>query len=297
MHILVTGGAGFIGSNLVHALSGEHDVHVIDNLDGGKRKNLEGAEHTFHREDICDSMIRGVDVIYHLACRKMVYSIKQPELDLRVNSMGTLNVLENARKIDASVVFTSTGSIYGNPTVFPTPEDHPPAPESPYGVSKWAGEEYCKLYHKLYGLNVVIARPFSVYGPRQRTIGVIPKFIKQTLEAKPMTIEGTGGQSRAFTYVDDFVEALLLLNEKGVPGEAYNIASDQSYSILMLHMMIAEFLGDYGIETIPRKKGDLNHINPSTEKIKALGWEPKTPISIGIRKTSEWVKKHLITRT
>ena len=293
MNILVTGGAGFIGSNLVHALSGEHDVRVIDNLDGGKRKNLAGVEHTFHREDICDSIIRGVDVIYHLACRKMIDSIKQPEIDLKINTMGTLNVLENARKLDASVVFTSTGSIYGNPTVFPTSEDYPPHPESPYGVSKWAGEEYCKLYHKLYGLNVVIARPFSVYGPRQQSIGVIPKFIKQTLEAKPMTIEGTGVQSRAFTYVDDFVEALILLNEKGVSGKAYNIASDCSYPILMLHKMIADLLGDYGIETIPRKKGDLDFSYPSTEKIKALGWKQKTPLDIGIRKTSEWLKNHV----
>ena len=289
MKIICTGGAGFIGSNLVHALSNEHEIHVIDNLDGGNVKNLKGAKHTFHREDICLSQIKEADVIYHLACRKMVHSIKQPQLDLRVNTMGTLNVLENARKIDASVIVTSTGSIYGNPTIFPTPEDHPSDPESPYGVSKCAGEEYCKLYHKLYGLNVVIARPFSVYGPRQRTIGVIPKFIKQTLEGKPMTIEGNGSQSRAFTYVDDLVEGLLLLNKKGVPGEAYNIASDQSYPILHLHKMIANLLGVYGIKTIPRKKGDLDLSYPSTEKIKALGWEQKTPLSMGLKKTEEWI--------
>ena len=289
MKVIVTGGAGFVGSNLVHALSGEHEIHVIDNLDEGNLQNLEGAEHTFHRHDICHSTIKEADVIYHLACRKMIYSIRQPGIDLRVNTMGTLNVLENARKIDASVVFTSTGSVYGNPTIFPTPEDLRPDPESPYGVSKWAGEEYCKLYHKLYGLNVVIARVFSVYGPRQRFIGVIPKFIKQTLEGKPMTIEGDGSQTRAFTYVDDCVEALLLLNEKGVPGEAYNIAVDSPSSILLLQMMIADLFGDYGIKTIPRKKGDLDKIHPSIEKIWALGWEPKTPLSIGIKKTREWI--------
>ena len=291
MKIIVTGGAGFVGSNLVHALSGKHEIHVIDNLNGGKIHNLAGAECKIHYEDICFSKIAEADVIYHLACRKMIYSIKEPELDLTTNTQGTLNVLEIARKADASVVFTSTGSIYGNPTVFPTPEDHPPDPESPYGVSKWAAEEYCKLYHKMYGLNVVIARIFSVYGPRQSLIGVIPKFIDQTHEGKPMTVEGDGMQTRTFTYVDDCVEALILLSEKGVPGEAYNIAGEKPYTIAQVSKTIAGLYGIYGIKFIPRKKGDLDLINPSTEKIRALGWEPKIPLSIGIKKTSDWMRE------
>ena len=291
MKIIVTGGAGFVGSNLVHTLSGEHEIHVIDNLDGGKLHNLEGAEHIFHYEDVCISKIEEADVIYHLACRKMIYSIKKPGLDLSTNTQGTLNVLENARKTDASVVFTSTGSIYGNPNDFPTPEDHPPDPESPYGVSKWAAEEYCKLYHKMYGLNVVIARIFSVYGPRQSLIGVIPKFIKQTHDGEPMTVEGDGMQSRAFTYVDDCVEALIMLSEKGVPGEAYNVAGGGSYTIAQLSKTIADLYGSYGIKFVPRKKGDLDLIDPSTEKIRALGWEPKIPLNIGIKKTSDWMRE------
>ncbi len=293
MRITVTGGAGFVGSNLVHALSGEHEISVIDNLDEGNMMNLDGAEYTFHRQDICGSKIEEADIIFHLACRKMIYSIRQPGNDLRVNTMGTLNVLENARKIDARVVFTSTGSIYGNPTVFPTPEGHPPNPESPYGVSKWAAEEYCKLYQKLYGLNVVIARLFSVYGPRQRFIGVIPRFIKQTLEGKPMTVEGDGAQSRTFTYVDDCVDALLLLSEMGVSGQSYNIAGDKQYTIAQLPGYIAGQFKDHSMKFVPRKKGDLNRIHPSTEKIRALGWTPKTPFEEGIKKTSDWIKNYL----
>ena len=299
LRILIVGGAGFVGSNLVHFLVGEgHEIHVVDDLSEGNIQNIkdliEAGKCKFHRENAFHTKVKS-DIIYHLACQKMIYSIRKPREDLYANTATTVNILELARKQDIPVVFTSTGSIYGNPTVFPTPEDHPPDPESPYGVSKWAAEEYCKLYHKMYGLNVIIARLFSVYGPRQRFIGVIPKFIKQTHEGKPMTVEGDGMQTRTFTYIDDCVEALILLNEKGVSGEAYNVAGEKPYTIAQVSKVIAEFLGDYGIETIPRKKGDLNHINPSTEKIKALGWEPKTPISIGIRKTSEWVKKHLIT--
>ena len=283
-----------MGSNLAHFLAEEgHEIHVVDDLSEGNIQNIDdlikAGKCNFHRENAFHTKVKS-DIIYHLACAKMIYSVRKPREDLYANTATTVNILELARKQDIPVVFTSTGSVYGNPTVFPTPEDHPPDPESPYGVSKWAAEEYCKLYHKMYGLNVVIARLFSVYGPRQRFIGVIPKFIKQTLAGKPMTVEGDGTQSRAFTYVDDCTEALLLLSEMGVPGEIYNVASDEPYTISLLQMMIADLHGDHGVKYIPRKKGDLDRIDPSTEKIKALGWSPTTPLEQGIVKTSEWIK-------
>ena len=294
MKILITGGAGFVGSNLAHFLAGKgHEIHVVDDLSEGNIQNIEdliaAGKCKFHRENAFHTEIKS-DIIYHLACQKMIYSIRKPREDLYANTATTVNILELARKQDIPVVFTSTGSVYGNPTVFPTPEDHPPDPESPYGVSKWAAEEYCKLYHKMYGLNVVIARLFSVYGPRQRFIGVIPKFIKQTLEGKPMTVEGDGTQSRTFTYVDDCVEALILLSEKGVPGEVYNIAGEKPYSIAQISKTIADLYGDYGIKFVSRKKGDLDQIHPSTEKIRALGWRPNTDMETGIRKTMEWIQ-------
>ncbi|KKN07873.1 hypothetical protein LCGC14_1062460 [marine sediment metagenome] len=294
MKILITGGAGFVGSNLAHFLAGKgHEIHVVDDLSEGNIQNIEdliaAGKCKFHRENAFHTEIKS-DIIYHLACQKMIYSIRKPREDLYANTATTVNILELARKQDIPVVFTSTGSVYGNPTVFPTPEDYPPDPESPYGVSKWAAEEYCKLYHKMYGLNVVIARLFSVYGPRQRFIGVIPKFIKQTLEGKPMTVEGDGTQSRTFTYVDDCVEVLILLSEKGVPGEVYNIAGEKPYSIAQISKTIADLYGDYGIKFVSRKKGDLDQIHPSTEKIRALGWRPKIDMETGIRKTMEWIK-------
>ena len=283
-----------MGSNLAHFLAGDgHEIHVVDDLSEGNIQNIEdlieAGNCKFHRENAFHTNVKA-DIIYHLACQKMIYSIRKPKEDLYANTATTVNILELARKQDIPVVFTSTGSVYGNPTVFPTPEDQPPNPESPYGVSKWAAEEYCKLYHKMFGLNVVIARLFSVYGPRQRFIGVIPKFIKQTLAGKPMTVEGDGTQSRAFTYVDDCTEALLLLSEMGVPGEIYNVASDEPYTISLLQMMIADLHGDHGVKYIPRKKGDLEKIYPSTEKIRALGWSPTTTLEQGIKKTSEWIE-------
>ena len=294
MKILITGGAGFVGSNLAHFLAGKgHEIHVVDDLSEGNIQNIEdliaAGKCKFHRENAFHTEIKS-DIIYHLACQKMIYSIRKPREDLYANTATTVNILELARKQDIPVVFTSTGSVYGNPTVFPTPEDHPPDPESPYGVSKWAAEEYCKLYHKMYGLNVVIARLFSVYGPRQRFIGVIPKFIKQTLDGKPMTVEGDGMQTRTFTYVDDCVEALIMLSEKGVLGEVYNIAGEKPYTITQVSKEIADLYGDYGIKFVSRKKGDLDQIHPSTEKIRALGWRPKIDMETGIRKTMEWIQ-------
>jgi len=298
--ILITGGAGFVGSNLAHFLANEgHEIHVVDDLSEGNIENIEGlieaGKCKFHRENAFHTNVKA-DIIYHLACQKMIYSIRKPKEDLFANTATTVNILELARKQDIPVVFTSTGSVYGNPTVFPTPEDYPPDPESPYGVSKWASEEYCKLYHKIYGLNVVIARLFSVYGPRQRFIGVIPKFIKQTLEGKPMTIEGDGKQTRTFTYVEDCVEALILLGEKGVPGEDYNIAGEKPHTIVQVSKTIAELHGTYGVKFVPRKKGDLEHIYPSTEKIRAIGWEPKTLLGEGIKRTSDWIQQGIQTK-
>ncbi len=294
MKILITGGAGFVGSNLAQFLANEgHEIHVVDDLSEGNIQNIENlieaGKCKFHRENAFHTNVKA-DIIYHLACQKMIYSIRKPKEDLYANTATTVNILELARKQDIPVVFTSTGSVYGNPTVFPTPEDYHPDPESPYGVSKWAAEEYCKLYHKMYGLNVVIARLFSVYGPRQRFIGVIPKFIKQTLEGKSMTVEGDGMQVRTFTYIDDCVKALILLSEKGGLGEVYNIAGEKPYTITQVSKAIAENFGDYGIKFIPRKKGDLDLIHPSTEKIRALGWRPKIDMETGIRKTMEWIQ-------
>jgi UDP-glucose 4-epimerase len=296
MRILVTGGAGFIGSNLVEALlADKHDVLVLDDLTEGKISNLYGTSCAFEQENICTSnfenYLRQTDLIYHLACRKMVYSIKEPLRDLEVNTYGTLRLLEAARKWDVPIVCTSTGSVYGNPTNFPTLENEAKKPVSPYGVSKYFAEEYCRLYHRIYGLRTVIARLHSVYGPKQKAIGVIPKFILQTLQDKPHTIEGNGTQKRCFTYVSDCVGAIVRAGETGKSGETYNVAGIKPYSINEIsHMIHVLMEKKRKVEYVNRKMGDLDLTYPSTEKLENLGWKPKTDMIEGLKKTLEWIK-------
>jgi UDP-glucose 4-epimerase len=295
MRIIVTGGAGFIGSNLAEALSANnHDVLVLDDLSEGKISNLYGTNCAFQKEDICtndfDYYLRKTDLIYHLACRKMVYSIMEPLKDLQVNAYGTLRLLEAARKWDVPVVYTSTGSVYGNATHFPTLENEAKKPVSPYGVSKYSAEEYCRLYHRIYGLRTVILRVHSVYGPKQKPIGVIPKFILQTLKDKPHTIEGDGTQKRCFTYVSDCVDGIVQAGEKGECGETYNVAGAKPYSINEVSHLIHTIMErKQEVEYVDRKMGDLDLTYPSTAKLEKLGWKPKIDMKEGLKKTLEWI--------
>ncbi len=301
MKILITGGAGFIGSNLAHSLAKEgNEIHIIDNLSEGSVENLQGIEYKLHRSDITklnlffhdfSSVLKEMDLIYHLACSKMIYSIENPQQDLRVNAGGIINLLEYARKADVPLISTSTGSVYGKATTFPVTEDNPSYPESPYAVSKYAAEQYCRLYTRLYGLRTIILRIHSVYGPRQKPIGVIPKFIRQALNGEPMTIEGTGEQKRAFTYVDNCVRGIKTAASKGESGETYNVANDKICTINEVSRIISEELNiPWKYVFTERKKGDLDKTNPSIEKIKALGWEPKIDLREGMRKTIAWIK-------
>ena len=284
----------FIGSNLVVQLSQKHKVYVLDDLSNGCLDNLVVAC-KFTRGDIvsCDlsPIIDKVDAVFHLACRKMIYSINFPQKDLEVNTIGTLRILEAARKRMIPVIYTSTGSVYGNPSKFPTPEEHPACPESPYGISKFAAEEYCRLYYKLYKLRTIIVRIHSVYGPVQSMMGVVSKFINQSLLDQKLTIEGVGNQKRCFTHVDDCVSGILTAYEKGQSGETYNIAGTRPYSITEIAHLVAEVTNKpYQFKRINRKKGDLQRTHPDTKKIRALGWKPKINMRKGIINTMEWMK-------
>jgi UDP-glucose 4-epimerase len=295
LNILVTGGAGFVGSNLVHSLLADgHDVTVLDNLSEGDLANLKGCNPRIIVSDIrkihhqVDPL--EYDAVYHLACSKMIYSLKAPILDLQVNAEGTLRLLDHFRKLATSIVYTSTGSVYGNPLQYPTPETEPKYPESPYGVSKWMAEEYCKLYHKLYRADVKIARLHSVYGPRQTSIGVIPCFIQQSIEGKPMTVEGTGYQGRSFTYVDDCVDALKKIEADGSSGEVYNVASGKITNINRLSELVSEVTGKpLNTKKTERKKGDLDLTEPNVDKLRDLGWHPKISLKEGLRLTYNWI--------
>jgi nucleoside-diphosphate-sugar epimerase len=300
MSILITGGAGFIGSNLAKRLEQEkkrshtpkayYTITTLDDYSADTRSNLQDFKGEKLELDVSNpdalNNIKDVDLIYHLACQKMVKSIAHPVRDLDVNARGTLNILEYARKHDVPVIYTSTGSVYGNPSKYPTPETYPSNPESPYGVSKRAGEQYCRLYHKLYGLRVIVARIHSVYGPGQSIIGVIPKFIHQSLEGKPHTVEGLGLQARSFTYIDDCLTGLMLLSRRGEAGEIYNLAGDRPVNILCISRMISkELKTSWQFVNTYRKEGDLDLSFPDITKILNLGWKPETPLREGIKKT------------
>lgn len=283
---LVTGGAGFIGSNIVKELlqRGEK-VRVLDNFSTGKRENLlafngnpnleviEGDLRSFH---IVRDAVRGCDYVLHQGALPSVpRSIKDPITSNEVNINGTLNILEAAREFGVKrVVFASSSSVYGNSEVLPKVETMPVAPLSPYAMTKYAGERYCQIYYRLYGLETVALRYFNVFGPNQdptsQYSAVIPKFIKLMKEGKRPVIYGDGTQSRDFTYVTNNVEAnILACTTPGIAGEVFNIACGERYTLLDLVEAINQILGTH-IEPIfqPERPGDVKHSLAGIEKAK-----------------------------
>ncbi len=310
MLYLVTGGAGFIGSNIVKELlrRGEK-VRVLDNFATGKRENLlpfngnpnleviEGDLRSFH---IVRDAVRGCDYILHQGALPSVpRSIKDPITSNEVNINGTLHILEAAREFGIKrVVFASSSSVYGNSDTLPKVETMPVAPLSPYALTKYAGERYCQIFHELYRLETVALRYFNVFGPNQdptsQYSAVIPKFIKLIKEGKRPVIYGDGTQSRDFTFVSNNVEAnLLACTAPGVAGEVFNIACGERYTLIDLVDTINEILGT-NIEPIfqsPRP-GDVKHSLAGIEKArKMLGFEVKVKFKDGLAKTIETLNK------
>lgn len=300
---LVTGGAGFIGSNIVKELlqRGEK-VRVLDNFSTGKRENLlefngnpnleviEGDLRSFH---IVRDAVRGCDYVLHQGALPSVpRSIKDPITSNEVNINGTLNVLEAAREFGVKrVVFASSSSVYGNSEILPKVETMPVAPLSPYALTKYAGERYCQIYYSLYGLETVSLRYFNVFGPNQdptsQYSAVIPKFIKLMKEGKRPVIYGDGTQSRDFTYVSNNVEAnILACTAPGIAGEVFNIACGERYTLLDLVDAINQILGTH-IEPIfqPERPGDVKHSLAGIEKArKELGFDVITTFNDGLKK-------------
>ena len=251
MKCLVTGGAGFIGSNLVDKLIDlGHEVVVIDNLSTGKRENI-NPKASFYERDLTLKnewlMFRGVDVVFHMACLARVQpSIEEPYLYHDKNVNGMVNVLEACRKHKVKrVVFSSSSSVYGDVEEkdLPTTELAELNPMSPYALHKLIGEEYCKLYSSLYGIETVSLRYFNVYGERQNTEGayclVMGKFAQQRLNGEPMTIRGDGEQRRDFTYVGDVVKANILAAKTEYPPETiFNIGNGDNRSVNQIADMI-----------------------------------------------------------
>jgi UDP-glucose 4-epimerase len=295
MKALVTGGAGFIGSNLVDALLARGDeVTALDDLSTGRRENLEqaiGNGATLAEIDIREAESVS-DVIFHLAAQIDVRkSVADPANDARINVEGTINVLGAAQAHGVPrVVNTSTGgAIYGEGQQIPAPEDHPSAPEAPYGLSKWCAEQYCAIFTRLHGLSTVSLRYGNVYGPRQDPLGeagVIAIFCGKLLDGGRAVIFGDGTQTRDYVYVDDVVDANLRAAESDTTGPI-NIGLGTQKSVLdIVEVLNRHAPNGFQPEHAPERPGEIQHIalDPSRAR-ERLGWEAKVELDEGLERT------------
>ncbi len=306
---LVTGGAGFIGSNLVEALVARgHEVRVLDDLSSGYRKNIEpfvaSGRARFTEGDLRDSrlvasLVDGCDyVIHQAAIPSVVKSVEDPVLTHDVNVNGTFGLFEAARKAGVKrVVFAGSSAVYGNSEVLPKVESMAPAPLSPYALHKSAGEAYGKIYTELYGLEVVTLRYFNVFGPRQDPksdyAAVIPKFITRMLSGRPVTIFGDGSQTRDFCHIDNVVEAnLLACTTAGVAGMSFNIACGERISLVQLVQRLNQVLGtDLAPEFAPPRAGDIAHSVADISLARsALRYTAPVDLTLGLERTIAWYR-------
>jgi UDP-glucose 4-epimerase len=291
---IVTGGAGFIGSNLVEKLIGlNYKINVIDNLSTGSRSNLKNFEKniTFYEKDISDidqlddSIFTDVDYVFHLAgLADIVPSIENPENYFKSNVLGTLNVLQKSKKHKIKkFIYAASASCYGIPKNFPTSEKSEIITEYPYALTKNLGEQLVIHWAKVYKMSYISLRFFNAYGQRSRTTGaygaMFGVFMAQKLKDKPLTIVGDGNQTRDFIHVNDLVNAVIKVTQHKTKNEIFNIASGVETSV----NTIAEIIGGKKI-TIPKRPGEPDRSLADISKIKRLiGWEPKISINEGVK--------------
>ncbi len=287
---VVTGGAGFIGCNLVDALAEKGwEVHVIDNLVAGHRENVH-PNAVFHEKDIRNLedmhvILEGADYVFHLAALPRVqFSIEHPIVANEVNVGGTLNILKAAHEAGVKkVVFSASSSAYGDQAIMPLREEMPANPKSPYGLHKYIGELYCRLWSEIYGLSTVSLRYFNVYGPKVDPNGAYALafglFLRLRMEGKPLTVTGDGMQTRDMTHVRDVVRANILAAESDTvgKGEVINIGSGKSHTIKYL----AELMGGEILHIAPRLEPHDTLADNSLAK-QLLGWEPQVSFEEGI---------------
>ncbi|GIU93841.1 MAG: UDP-glucose 4-epimerase-like protein [Gaiellaceae bacterium] len=307
MKVLVTGGAGFIGSNLVRALLARGDeVRVLDNFSTGSRRNLDGLERDvevvegeLRSYERVHNAVRGTEVVYHLgALGSVPRSVQDPLTSSAVNIEGTLNVQLAARDEGVRrVVFASSSSVYGNQPELPLRETMAPDPVSPYGVAKLAAERYCVSFSRVYhSFETVVLRYFNVFGPRQdptsQYAAVVPRFITAIAEGRPVTVYDDGEQSRDFTYVDNVVRAnLLAADAEGVSGRIFNISAGSPTSVNELADTIGRLLGRPVEKTyLPPRPGDLRNSWADIGEARAgLGYEPQIGLEEGLSRTCEYL--------
>jgi UDP-glucose 4-epimerase len=307
--VIVTGGAGFIGSHLVKKLlDSNNQVVVLDNLSSGIFENLPvHSQLTFINGDIRDStltkkLVENSDVIFHLAeflpntrqfgpGHVVKFSMENPFFDLDNCVRGTLNVLEAAKEANVKVVFTSSAAVYGDPVEVPIKETTPPNPVSCYGASKLAAETYCKVYSKTHNLPVVIVRLFNIYGPRQRKCVMHDVLSKLSKNPNALTMLGSGDQERDFVYVDDAVEGLILLSVKEeATGQIFNLGTGISTSIKEVVTHIVRILGAEPVVTYTGSswKGDVGILVADSTKVRGIGFTPKYSVEQGIKEFVSW---------
>jgi len=303
MRVIVTGGAGFIGSHVADAFAARGDnVTVVDDLSAGRPSRL-SERVSVHKVNITEArpleqVIESVkpDLICHLAAQIDVRaSVAQPAADAQTNVLGTINVLEAARTAGARVLFCSTGgALYGRDAPIPSMEDVLPLPESPYGIGKHCAEQYLGLYNRLHGTAHSVLRLANVYGPRQDPAGeagVVPIFCSQVLAGRRPTVFGDGTQTRDYVYVGDVVGAFLAAADRRRPG-TWNIGTGVEVSVLDLARVIGEVTGlpvDYTLA--PARPGELQRSALAVELAKAdLGWTATTSLADGVRSVCEWIE-------
>lgn len=306
MKVLVTGGAGFIGSHLVDRLIQEgHEVVVVDNLSTGKRRNLNRAAR-FYKIDIQSWRLERVfrnerpNIVMHLAAQMDVRkSVDNPIFDAQVNVLGMLNVLQQSvRHGVRKVVFSSSGgAIYGEQEIYPAPESHVMRPLSPYGISKLCGEQYLSYYQRVSGLQMVNLRYANVYGPRQDPdgeAGVVSIFIQKLLNNEQAIVNGNGRQTRDFVYVEDAVEANLAVMGQETQG-TYNVGTGEETSINDLFRILIAHTNSTCKEVHgPAKSGEqVRSVIDSTKIRQELSWEPRTELREGLKRTVDYFRERM----
>jgi UDP-glucose 4-epimerase len=313
---MVTGGLGFVGSNVALALAkGGADVTVVDArvpTHGANSHNLEGAA---RRIDVIEADVGDADAVRDAAVRaeivfnlagqvSHVESMARPLFDLDVNTRSQLGFLELLRTAgsQAVVIYTSTRQIFGHPRYLPVDEEHPVSPVDVNGITKWAAEQLHLLYTELYEIRATAVRLTNVYGPRQRLAGdlqgFLPIFVRRALSGEPITVFGDGAQERDCLYVDDVVECLLLAaRTPEAAGEVFNVDNDERLSLRQIADAVVDAAGSGSVESVPwppdRDAIDIgSYYGDSSKAKKFLGWEPRTPFAEGIRKTIDFYRAH-----
>jgi len=308
MKVLVTGGAGFIGSHLVTSLCARgDDVTVFDNFSCGKPENIDGLDLTIIEGDLRDSdrlvqAARGMEVVFHQAAQCSVpRSMADPVMTMDVNAVGTLKLLEACRRGGVRrVVMASSSSVYGDALAFRASEDMKTEPLSPYALSKLIAEHYCRMYWAVYGLETVALRYFNVFGPRQdpdsEYAAVIPRFLKALLEGDRPHVYGDGSQTRDFTFVTDVVNAnILAAFSQRAAGQVMNIACGKRRSLLVLLRKLEEILDCRARPVFePRRSGDILHSQACIDRAaRLIGFTPGVSFDSGMRETAQWFAEQL----